>query len=620
MSFFVAVLYIVLMFAPILLMFWVVLLYAKNKFAISTEPQEPITFPQHLNYLLFALVVAYNVFAYTHIPGIGYSLMLSTISIMVVYSIHSSRRNTFVWMTLIVSLISAASLVIRANEFAQTVNTIIWFVLLVSLLLYSAFDSIYLRGLWLFGAIIKYKLQALFNIPAFIKSSDVQTSQAGKIVNHFKTIVFSLIVGVVFIGILSQADPVFSDIMSNFLESIGMRLILSIVIVCIATMLFSIHAKAESVNELSLRFLSLSNVVIPIALTCAIFAIFLFIQARYLFAGNDSLLVQYGLTYSEYVRRGFVELLLASVIGAGLWYLSYLKYNETPAKSLRIVNIVLIAELFLLLISAWQRDILYITIYGITRIRIYGAYFLVSLGLLLFIALLVTLKNKLEEKLLFFTVGGLIALTSILFTFVNVDGIIASYTPPQSRRADYFYISNLSEDAVASWNDAISETKDFYNGIHTAPVTSSEDLVKLADMKLAMLSLHYRYLDLEDKYGQENLEDLSEYDRKRIENLREWQAFNYSEYSAFQLMQANATLYQDTLQCLIKEIYMYQRYFEVDLYQEEYDRFFVFEYPTLGVSLGQHYTPLSIKDKPAGQMPINVDGINETLRIPNSCD
>src|SRR5690606_14477966 len=98
---------------------------------------------------------------------------------------------------------------------------------------------------------------------------------------------------------------------------------------------------------------------------------------------------------SQYVRKGFIELLTATFFGGLLSYVIALMSHQEEKKEkswqLQGLNTVLIVELGFLLGSAWKRNAMYMDVYGLTRVRLIGELFLLWLAGFLALLLLFSL-------------------------------------------------------------------------------------------------------------------------------------------------------------------------------------------------------------------------------------
>lgn len=205
--------------------------------------------------------------------------------------------------------------------------------------------------------------------------------------------------------------------------------------------------------------LSMIETGIILGLVDALFAVFVLIQMRYFFGGAD-FIIDRGLTYAQYARRGFFELVAVSVLtlGLALWL------NHVTFRQERRANILFNALAFIvvgltsvMLISASQRMYLYEEAYGFTHLRVFTHVFMLWLGVLFGFFLLSLFKIKTN----IFTLGVLVTSIGYLFTLnvMNVDLYLAQ------RNIDRFYqgyaldLSSLGRLSA----DAVPAVMDFYH-------------------------------------------------------------------------------------------------------------------------------------------------------------
>ncbi|HVX88856.1 MAG TPA: DUF4173 domain-containing protein [Gemmatimonadales bacterium] len=104
-------------------------------------------------------------------------------------------------------------------------------------------------------------------------------------------------------------------------------------------------------------------------------AAFLGLQARALFGGSAYVLATTGVTYAEYARRGFFELVAVSAIVLVLLLLGdWILDRRTPDadRRFRTMGWLLVALLAVLMASALQRMFLYVSFYGLSDTRLYA--------------------------------------------------------------------------------------------------------------------------------------------------------------------------------------------------------------------------------------------------------
>jgi len=122
---------------------------------------------------------------------------------------------------------------------------------------------------------------------------------------------------------------------------------------------------------------------IALGAAAALFAVFLALQVAYLF-GNPAAVAGSGITFAEYARRGFAELTVVATL-ATLLVLALERGRRSGARehAVRALELALLGELELLLVSAFRRVWLYEGAYGFTTARLYAQVYMVGMALAL---------------------------------------------------------------------------------------------------------------------------------------------------------------------------------------------------------------------------------------------
>jgi hypothetical protein len=182
-----------------------------------------------------------------------------------------------------------------------------------------------------------------------------------------------------------------------------------------------------------------------------LFSLFVVIQFAYFFGGQANVRVG-ALTYAEYARRGFFELVAVSVLTLGmvLW-LDWVtvRHDTRQVRLFRILAVILVALTGVMLVSASQRMLLYEAAYGFTHLRVYTHVFMFWLGALFVIFLLALFRIR--ERI--FSLGVLIALIGYLTTLnvMNVEQYIADHNIDRFENGealDIAYLYTFSADAT----------------------------------------------------------------------------------------------------------------------------------------------------------------------------
>lgn len=176
-----------------------------------------------------------------------------------------------------------------------------------------------------------------------------------------------------------------------------------------------------------------------------LYIVFCGVQMLYLFAGNMQL--PEGITYAEYARTGFFQLLFVCVLN--LMLVTAIKKYFKTAKLLDILLIVISVCTFVMTASSACRMILYIRAYSLTFLRVAVLVALFAIAFLMTGVIISILRPAFP--LFRYGIAG-VSVIYLLFAFSHVDYFIASYNlaiiEANSVPADYEYITCLSTDAA----------------------------------------------------------------------------------------------------------------------------------------------------------------------------
>ncbi|UCH58335.1 MAG: DUF4173 domain-containing protein, partial [Anaerolineales bacterium] len=182
-----------------------------------------------------------------------------------------------------------------------------------------------------------------------------------------------------------------------------------------------------------------------------LFAFFVAVQLRYFFGGQSNIHLD-GFTYAEYARRGFFELLLVAWLSLLLILVLSALTTRRDRRARSVFSGLVSAVVVLvgiILISAFQRLLLYESAYGFTRLRAYTHVFMVCLGLLLLTTAILEFSGRLRH---FALVAFLVMLAfGLTLGILNVDRFIVLQNVNRAgagQELDLAYLASLSEDAV----------------------------------------------------------------------------------------------------------------------------------------------------------------------------
>lgn len=311
-----------------------------------------------------------------------------------------------------------------------------------------------------------------------------------------KSVIGGLIIGIplvlFLVAILSSADPIYGNILKqifsfhiSFSSILIQRMIFSAILFFILFPLTALtaakHIKTAFHQDKSLAFSTESLVVL--SLVAVVLASFLLVQFRYVFIGvpMETSLIQFGVnTYSEYVRRGFFELVFVSCIVFGTGVIAHIASRSAHMNERKRVGIaiqVVLGELIIFILSLFKRVFTYQSLHGWSISRMYGGMFLAWLCILTITFILrQTTKTKWMLKEVVIT-----AVFLVVFGLVNIEGFIATsgHPPTVNNRVDYVYLSRMSPDGYAGWKMAY----DYAQSILLDPKYQSQEIIGTDDRR-----------------------------------------------------------------------------------------------------------------------------------------
>ncbi|GAA3389996.1 DUF4173 domain-containing protein [Streptomyces roseoviridis] len=190
---------------------------------------------------------------------------------------------------------------------------------------------------------------------------------------------------------------------------------------------------------------------LPLVVLNLLFAAFIGIQLTVLFGGYDKVLDETGLTYAEYARQGFWQLLMATLLTLGVIGLALRWAPRAHAGDRRLVRAVLGTLCVLTLVvvaSALRRMDLYVDAYGLTRLRISVTAMEIWLGVVILLIMAAGIWGaRLLPRALAASAAGFV----LVFGLIQPDSVIAQQNVERHERLgkiDLHYLAGLSADAV----------------------------------------------------------------------------------------------------------------------------------------------------------------------------
>lgn len=527
-----------------------------------------------LNTLFGALVfvLLYNIFFFGVSLNIGFGFLFLLLNCYFLFTKNSNNNLTFGIICSTLAIIFAFLFGFRDSGVVQVINFL--------LAVFLTFSAIYFyknKTPFHFSvlALIFTPLSLVLGVLSTLLGINKLETPTLKIGNEetSKGITKGLLIAVplflILLFILTQADPVFNKFTSDFFGNIGERGAVSFVIFTVLfilgiggiTELFKSKLTEDTIGNSKIHELS-----IILGSISTLFGLFILVQFNYLFSnvgerGLHKLGIQ-SLTFSEYINKGFFELLIASSIAVMVLVYTFRSLHKLNSKKLiQFFAGLLTIETGPLLLSAAKRDFMYADEHGLTRARIFGFLFLIWLMLIL-ITFFVRVFINFKPATLFTSFAVITLFSALMLSFINVDELIAiRYKPTVNNEIDYVYISTLSTDGYLGWKDALHDSIVYLQNNQKDLDISSEDsrrrmynLATLGNLSNTGTFLILKYgtqEEIVDWFKDENLEWMSKFKEsgdvnalpEDVRGQRVWQDFNFSEYQAYRYIVENKDLF-----------------------------------------------------------------------------
>jgi len=291
-------------------------------------------------------------------------------------------------------------------------------------------------------------------------------------------VILAVVIGLVFIGLFSSSDTMFKSSFSwlgsslssvgNWLSQFNIGRTATIVIFSVLAFswltLLVLRKKVTLIDQASIKqFLPAKDSRIILVTVSAIFTFYLILQAKYLFSGAT---LPEGVTYADYARRGYGELLVATILASVVVYvtLKAIKIAEYKRTDTYIGTGLILLNISVA-ITAWKRLSLYESAYGWTMTR-----FVARMGLVCIIAgsllLVVWVVRKLSSRTLYYSSWYVLAVVLLATAMLNPVGIIVRRNimerPSREVPIDVTHMLSLSADSYKALCEYAPTLKESY--------------------------------------------------------------------------------------------------------------------------------------------------------------
>jgi hypothetical protein len=358
------------------------------------------------------------------------------------------------------------------------------------------------------GAIIFAVRESVSGVVSPVRESDIGAPTSwyqGRARAALRALVLTIPVLLVFGLLFANADPVFGSLVAlpNLrLDTVASHLFIAgFVTWASAGWLhgaFATTAPAPKTERSSSVSLGSLDVTAILGGLIALFAAFVAVQVGWLFGGERLVRSTTGLSYAEYARHGFFELVWVSLLVLPVLLGTRALVRDTDAVAVRRHKLLAVPLLVLLggvMASALGRMALYVHYYGPSTARLYATVFMCWLAIVFVWFGLTILRGQTRDFAAGMTITGFLTLAGL--NVVNPEALVARASigrasaalqvsdslplrlavgaaPVASSPIDYFYLSRRLD------GDAANEV---VRALLAAPVTAADSPARDAEVR-----------------------------------------------------------------------------------------------------------------------------------------
>ena len=406
----------------------------------------------------------FDYFFFEKIPGIAFTAFIAVILVgFIAISVYSKKplKKDFYWLFPLL-LFFASMVAVRSNLLLTALNALGCLLLLLLIVEVNVRDMVrkfvptdYLKLLF---SPFKF-IDPLFKTLGDVLPQGKQYRDQKETAQVVRGIAITAPIVILFAILLSSADPIFSEYFSVFSFDIDSEMIFRafliavVAIICTGAYSYAMFGSPEAQDQRAgKRGFGLIETTILLGSINTLFFAFILVQVTYLFGGESNITVQ-GLTYAEYARRGFFELVAIAVLSYLILLATekYIERNvEKHSKQFKILSTVLVLQVAVLMVSAFLRLSLYEDVYGFTTLRVYVHAFIVLLGVVFSFLLYKILIENRDNTFAFRTFLAVVVFMGGMNLF-NPDVFIAQKNIERyeaTGKLDAHYLTYLSADAT----------------------------------------------------------------------------------------------------------------------------------------------------------------------------
>ncbi len=396
-----------------------------------------------------------------------------------------------------ITITTASIVFLKRNDYKLTaVNKIIAAILYLFSFVFSITDNgliKFLAGVFLFGtgayfvystaegkseiekflpaamkkAVLEFPVSNMHIQPLAVKSSLGHSKSAGNIKHIFLGLLMTIPVTFIIANLLASADEGMENILNSLFSktfsdnSFDVLLHFIVSIPCgmyLFGMIYS-NCKRDNIEPLDSALCefrinnmgNIPNMVLYTAVTpvLLLYVLFFISQAGYFISPFTGTLPE-GFTYSEYARRGFFELCAVTLINlAIIIFISFLsqKHGRNKPVALKFYTLALSLSTIILIIVSISKMVMYISEYGLTRLRFYTMWFMLLCAAVFVLIIVKQFRFELKFSAWF---SGIFTVMLAFLCFCSPDYLIAKYNIEMYKAG---YLDDLDTSMIFDMSD-----------------------------------------------------------------------------------------------------------------------------------------------------------------------
>ena len=285
-------------------------------------------------------------------------------------------------------------------------------------------------------------------------------TRRGKVLAALRSVAVTVVLLVVFGVLLASADRVFASFLPRVrLDLLPAQVVVGLLVALAAATLAQLALVPPGWSRLGVspgRPARRGEWALPVLALDVMVLGFVLVQVSALLGGHRHVLETAGLTYAEYARSGFAQLVVVTVLTL---LVVAVAARHAPRESARdrllsrvALGVLCVATLGVVA-SALRRMDLYVEAFGLTRMRLFVTVFEVVLGVVLVLVLLAGVRWR--GAWLPRAVVAVAAVAVLTLAAANPDALIVRHntTADLDVEMDLHYLQGLSADAVPAMDE-----------------------------------------------------------------------------------------------------------------------------------------------------------------------